>query len=380
MGAMLDQPPALREACAVCGLRRELVAGRHPIRIIADSPAMHRVMRRVARVAPTDAAVLLTGESGTGKEVVARAIHDGSQRRGRPFVAVNCAAMPPDLLEHELFGHARGAFPGAVVAKRGLFEEADGGTLFLDEVGELPSAVQTKLLRVLQEGEVRRIGENAPQVVDVRVIAATHLELSRLVAEGRFREDLYYRLKIFQLAIPPLRERHDDLLPLARTLLAREREGLTFSSRAEAAILAYRWPGNVRELANAMRHGAVLAEENEVDVDHLPAEVAAALDRQESPFEPLVSPFGQGPEALAAGLVTGHHLAGFSATTPLDDVVRAHVRGALDAMGGNRAAAARALGIGRNTLWRWLKGGRGACNRKRCDEDCEHGDLDSSED
>jgi two-component system response regulator HydG len=373
---MLEQPPALREACAVCGLRRELVAGRHPIRIIADSPAMHRVMRRVARVAPTDAAVLLTGESGTGKEVVARAIHDGSQRRGRPFVAVNCAAMPPDLLENELFGHARGAFPGAVVAKRGLFEEADGGTLFLDEVGELPSAVQTKLLRVLQEGEVRRIGENAPQVVDVRVIAATHLELSRLVAEGRFREDLFYRLKIFQLALPPLRERHDDILPLARTLLAREREGLVFTPRAEAAILAYRWPGNVRELANAMRHGAVLAEENEVDVDHLPAEVGAALERPEPGAEPSAPAFGlAGAEALGAGPLPGHHLAGFQPTAPLDDVVRAHVRGALDAMGGNRAAAARALGIGRNTLWRWLKGGRGACNRKR-DDEVDPGGLD----
>ena len=373
MGAMLEQPPALREACAVCGLRRELVAGRNPIRIIADSPAMHRVMRRVARVAPTDAAVLLTGESGTGKEVVARSIHDGSQRRGRPFVAVNCAAMPPDLLENDLFGHARGAFPGAVVAKRGLFEEADGGTLFLDEVGELPAAVQTKLLRVLQEGEVRRIGENAPQVVDVRVIAATHLDLARLVAEGRFREDLFYRLKIFQLALPPLRERHDDILPLARTLLAREREGLTLTARAETAILAYRWPGNVRELANAMRHGAVLAEELVVDVDHLPAEVGAVLERPvpgpDSDHGGFGAEYGLGAGDSSAVSLVGHHLAGFQATAPLDDVVRAHVRGALDAMGGNRAAAARALGIGRNTLWRWLKGGRGACNRKRLDDD-----------
>mgnify|MGYP001230770317 CR=1 FL=1 len=467
----IDETP-----CAVCGLSQELTYGRNSVRIVAESPAMQQVLRRVARIAPTDASVLLTGESGTGKEVVARAIHDASDRRGKRFVAINCAALPPDLLESELFGHARGAFSGAAGARRGLFEEAHGGTLFLDEIGELPAGLQAKLLRALQEGEVRRVGENEPVLVDVRVIAATNCDLPGLVAQKLFREDLYYRLKVFALELPPLRERREDVLPMARGFLAEEKRELRFSPRAEAVLVAWHWPGNVRELRNAVRHGAVLAEGKWVEAEDLPPELlraapvppmpnaAAADDTMVTPWWMAASGAGlrEAPRAVAAPVPAGvvasgpgiapapavapgaenaagaatapgvaspppgapaasaatrgvappsgtpaapgvatvrdpvadrgaapahraawdpvvaaaqplapapawqhHHLAAFPPTAPLDEVVRAHVRAAVEACDGNRAAAARALGVGRNTLWRWLKGGRGAANRQR---------------
>ena len=379
------------DVCSVCGLSQDLAYGRNSVRIVAESPAMQQVLRRVARIAPTDAGVLVTGESGTGKEVVARAIHDASPRRSKRFVAINCAALPPDLLESELFGHARGAFSGAAGARRGLFEEAHGGTLFLDEIGELPANLQAKLLRALQEGEVRRVGENDPTLVDVRVIAATNCDLPELIARKRFREDLYYRLKVFSLELPPLRERSEDVLPMARAFLAAEREGLRFSAAAEATLAAWPWPGNVRELRNAVRHGAVLAEGSLVEVADLPPEMAGVSP----PVRPAVAPAPRteavDPLWIASGrpetsepappadlprydppvaprTIAMHHLAAFGPTAPLDEVVRAHVAAAVDACGGNRAAAARALGVGRNTLWRWLKGGRGACNRGHEDE------------
>ncbi len=373
--------------CTVCGLSQDLTFGRNAIRIVAESPSMQQVLRRVARIAPTDAGVLLAGESGTGKEVVARAIHDASARATKRFVAINCAALPPDLLESELFGHARGAFSGAAGARRGLFEEAHGGTLFLDEIGELPAGLQAKLLRALQEGEVRRVGENESVLVDVRIIAATNCNLPELVAKKQFREDLYYRLKVFSLELPPLRERREDVLPLARAFLATEREGLRFSAEAEVALAAWPWPGNVRELRNAVRHGAVLAEGALVMPGDLPPEVAAGAahappppPQREAAIDPLWIGAGRPEDRPAPPPVqtialpqpvlvpqqqqrSQHHLDAFEPTAPLDDVVRAHVRAAVDACDGNRAAAARLLGVGRNTLWRWLKGGRGACNR-----------------
>ncbi len=378
------------DLCTVCGLAQDLAYGRNSVRIVAESPAMQGVLRRVARIAPTDASVLLTGDSGTGKEVIARTIHDGSLRRNKRFVAINCAALPPDLLESELFGHARGAFSGAAGARRGLFEEANGGTLFLDEIGELPAGLQAKLLRALQEGEVRRVGENDSTLVDVRVIAATNCDLPQLVAQKLFREDLYYRLKVFSLELPPLRQRREDVLPMARSFLAAEREGLRFSAAAEAALAAWPWPGNVRELRNAVRHGAVLADGALVELQDLPPELATATARApEAPVRHVeaVDPLWIGagrpaiehrpPEpqtptvAMPHEYVSDHHLAAFAPTAPLDEVVRAHVRAAVDACDGNRAAAARCLGVGRNTLWRWLKGGRGACNRGH-DEHDEH--------
>jgi two-component system response regulator AtoC len=241
----------------------------------------------VQKVAPTPTTVLIEGESGTGKELVARALHDLSSRAERPFVAVNCGAIPDTLIESELFGHAKGAFTDARTAKRGLFEEADGGTLLLDEVGELPLAVQPSLLRVLQQGEVRRVGDSRSARVDVRVLAATNRDLAAQVQAGRFREDLYYRLNVVQLRLPPLRERQDEIPALAQRLLARhaERIGMPprrLSPRALESLKTYRWPGNVRELENALERALVLSEDEEIGAESLPE----ALQEQVQP-EPL---------------------------------------------------------------------------------------------
>ena len=236
---------------------------------------MKEVMRVVQKVAPTPTTVLIEGESGTGKELVARALHDLSSRAERPFVAVNCGGIPETLIESELFGHAKGAFTDARTAKRGLFEEADGGTLLLDEVGELPLAVQPSLLRVLQQGEVRRVGDSRSARVDVRVLAATNRDLAAHVQAGRFREDLYYRLNVVQLRLPPLRERQDEIPALAQRLLARhaERIGMPsrrLSPRALESLKTYRWPGNVRELENALERALVLSEDDEIGAESLP--------------------------------------------------------------------------------------------------------------
>jgi two-component system response regulator HydG len=271
--------------------------------------------------------VVILGESGTGKEVIARTLHANGPRAGKAFVAVNVAALPAELLESELFGHARGAFTGAVGARAGLFEEADGGTLFLDEIAEMPLPLQAKLLRALQSGEVRRVGETRPARVDVRVICATHQDLAEAVAERRFREDVYYRLKVFTLKVPPLRERAPDILPLARMFLERAGHSGRTTPAAERALLAHRWPGNVRELANAALHGAVLAGAADVDVAHLPDDVLAPA-----------------PAAAAPG-----------ALRTLAEVEREHVQRVLAACGGRHAEAASILGIGRTTLWRKLR-------------------------
>ncbi|HSN30273.1 MAG TPA: sigma-54 dependent transcriptional regulator, partial [Kofleriaceae bacterium] len=269
------------------------------------------------------------GETGTGKEVVARVLHANSARADRPFVAVNVAALPAELLESELFGHGKGAFTGATSARRGLFEAASGGTLFLDEVGELPLPLQAKLLRALQDGEIRRVGENEAFAVDARIVCATHRDLAERVRNGAFRQDLFYRLKVLSVTVPALRERREDILPIACHLLAEERGDLRgFTERAKARLLAYAWPGNVRELQNAVKHGAALATGALIDEPDLPEELLAAS--QAAPVEP-------------------------APLRSLADVERDHILRVLDACAGSQVEAARVLGVGRNTLWRKLR-------------------------
>ena len=304
----------------------------NPSRMILESPAMARVLDIARRVAQVDSTVLLTGESGVGKERIARFIHEESSRTGGPFVAINCGAVPENLLESELFGHTRGSFTGATQDRVGLFEAANGGTLLLDEIGEVPPAMQVKLLRVLQERQIRRVGENRNRDVNVRVLAATNRNLVEEIRAARFRQDLYYRLRVVEITIPPLRERRDDILPLARSFLSSTaartgRKSTGFTPAAAHQLLRYPWPGNVRELENAVERAVVLARKSRIDVDDLPPEVALAV-----------------PHAAVPGDVR-----------PLADVERDYITSVLRAVGGNRAQAAAKLGIGPATLYRKLK-------------------------
>ncbi|CAD5378814.1 Transcriptional regulatory protein ZraR [Pseudomonas sp. OF001] len=253
------------------------------IGIIGRCAAMQDLFGKIRKVAPTDSTVLIQGESGTGKELVARALHNLSRRAKAPLISVNCAAIPETLIESELFGHEKGAFTGATAGRTGLVEAADGGTLFLDEIGELPLEAQARLLRVLQEGEIRRVGSVQSQKVDVRLIAATHRDLKNLAKNGQFREDLYYRLHVISLRLPALREREDDVLDIARVFLARQcarmgREALQFSPEALRAIRHYNWPGNVRELENAIERAVILCEGNSIPLDLLGIDVELELE------------------------------------------------------------------------------------------------------
>jgi transcriptional regulator with PAS, ATPase and Fis domain len=298
--------------------------------IVANSEKMKAVRDQVHRVARMDSTVLLTGESGVGKEVLARLIHDESAQAAHSFLAINCAAVPEALIESELFRHVRGAFTGATQDRVGLFEAANRGTLLLDEVGDLPAAMQVKLLRVLQEREIRRVGENRIRHVDVRVLAATHRDLAAEVAAGRFRQDLYYRLRVIEIRIPPLRDRPDDVLPMARRFLAETAGRLKlpvtgFEPRAADQLVGWSWPGNVRELQNVIERAIVLAHGKRVELEDLPEEIRR-----------LESPKDQDGRTLA-------------------DVEREHILRVLDAVGGNRTKAAAMLGIGPATLFRKLK-------------------------
>lgn len=299
--------------------------------LIGQSPAMAALRQQIRRIAATHSTVLIRGESGTGKEVAARAIHGLSPRANGPFVPVNCASIPEGLVEAELFGHAQGAYTGAVKARQGLVEAADGGILFLDEIGELAPAAQARLLRVLQEGEIRPVGATKARSVDIRLLAATHRDLETMIEAGSFRADLYYRLRVLELRIPPLRERIDDIAELARHFLAElaqrcERSGLQLHPEALTHMQAYDWPGNVRELRNALERAVVLSEAAELDWD------ALGLIRP----PPGTPTNGNGHPATAAG-------------ASLNDYFRRFVLENQDRM--TETELARALGISRKTLW-----------------------------
>jgi len=306
--------------------------------LIGRSSAMERILRLVENLENSEATVLLTGESGTGKEILARTIHSHSPRRNGPFVAVNCGALPGDLLESELFGHVRGAFTGAVRERAGRFELAAGGTLFLDEVGDVPLHLQVKLLRVLQEKTFEPVGQSKSKSTDARIIAATNLDLRRAVQEGRFREDLFYRLRVVPIEIPPLRERRADIEPLATHLLARvaARQGraLRFSPDALRAVLDNPWPGNVRELENALEYAVAVCKGQTLLLEDLPVELLSS--NVEIASEP--APFPRSASASAG---------------PVPDL--AHLRRALEAHRWRRVEVARALGISRATLWRRMR-------------------------
>jgi DNA-binding NtrC family response regulator len=311
---------------------RQALAGRYADAFVAASPVMRGVLELVDRAAAARAPVLVLGESGTGKELVARRLHFASARVAAPFVAVNCKALAESVLESELFGHERGAFTGAVSEHAGCFERADSGTLFLDEIGEVSEAFQAKLLRVLQDGEVLRVGGSHPRRVDVRVVAATNRDLAAEVAAGRFREDLFYRLNVIPVRLPPLRERRDDIVPLARHFLAQlGRESgrpLGLDAAAEARLLEHGWPGNARELRNVLERAAVLASGDLLGPEDL-----------------LLEPPPRGPAPPAHGTLQQH----------LERAAAERIRVALGATGGRRAEAAARLGIDRATLFRWMR-------------------------
>jgi DNA-binding NtrC family response regulator len=335
--------------------------GRTPARtvdgLVGDGPAMLEIRELLGQISDSDVSVCLLGETGTGKEVVARAIHATSRRRAGPLIAVNCAAVPESLEESELFGHEKGAFTGAVALRRGRFEQASGGTLFLDEVGDMSPSMQTALLRTLQERTIRRVGGAAEIAVNVRVVSATHKNLEAEVAAGRFREDLYYRLVVFPVRLPPLRERKEDLLPLSLHFLAslkgEARRPITgLSAETLAAMGAYHWPGNIRQLENVM-HRAVLAARGEtIEVSNLPPDIRASV-----PFEPRASassPPNSQPSSTPRSAETLASAAPRQVAEQLREVERAAIVEALAAAQGNVARAAVALGMSRATLYRRL--------------------------
>ena len=302
-------------------------------RILGRSAEIERVLDRVRQVADSKASVLLEGESGTGKELVARALHGLSSRKGGPFVAVHCAALSPQLLESELFGHEKGSFTGATERRIGRFEQAQGGTIFLDEIGEIDATTQVKLLRVLGERTLERVGGNRLINVDVRLIAATHRSLDRLVQEGKFREDLYFRIRVVQIQIPPLRDRPEDIPILAESFrkeysLENGKGDLSFSPSSIKLFMDYRWPGNVRELRTAVEHGVVLAKGKTIEPDDLPNSVRRGSEEIQYRVEP--------------------------SSLRLDQIQKSLIDAAMDKTGKNISKAAQALGISRRTLHRKL--------------------------
>jgi DNA-binding NtrC family response regulator len=342
-----------------------------PLPLLGQSAGLKRVLHYAQKVAPTDSAILITGETGTGKEILARAIHAASRRAQGPFVAVNAGAIPETLQESELFGHRKGAFTGAVSDRRGLFEEAGGGTLFLDEIGDTSPSLQVKLLRVLQTGSVRRLGEGVERPVDVRVIAATNRPLDAMVARSEFREDLFFRLNVVHLHLPPLRERGEDIELLLKANLARFAERLhktvrDFSPEAFAALRGYFYPGNIRELENIVHHAVLMADGPQLDMEDLPpylysrlalpaapsAEIGSAGSALEVPREAWHMPSSPPPRDTAYNAPSLDLGDGFLSLT---DMEKQLIRATLERLKGNQSVAARKLGISRSTLWRKMK-------------------------
>lgn len=340
---LLEQRALKREVAAYRS--SEEAAGFHGI--IGGSEPMHRLYDQVRQVAHGAMPVLVLGESGTGKELVARAIHAESPRSTSPFVAINCAGIPTDLMESEFFGHAKGAFTGADRARTGLFGQADGGTLLLDEIAEMPMALQAKLLRALQEGSIRPVGSDTEHQVDVRVVAATHQDLQARVARGEFREDLYYRLEALALDVPPLRERGDDIERLAmfflETSLRRsKREEVRFDEGALACLRAYDYPGNIRELANVVERAVTFCNGERILPEHLPPRIQAASK-------------GAAPPSARPGTEEKGGLIGAGEPLPtLETLQQRYVEHVLAKVEGNKRQAARILGVNRRTLYRWL--------------------------
>ena len=314
----------------VAALRRRLIRVEGQPTMIGNHRSMQRVKALIEKVAPTDSTVLILGETGTGKELAARAVHDHSLRADKPFVAVNCGALPETLIESELFGHRKGAFTGADDHRQGLFEVADGGTLFLDEIGELPKVTQSHLLRVLESGEIRRVGDNQPFNVDTRIVCATHRDLPKMVAEGAFREDLMYRINTFELRLPPLRDRVEDISRVARHLLSRFREGplpeQPFAADALGLLQKHHWPGNIRELANVVERAAILCDDLPITAADLPQH------------------FGQ-PSVVHTVKTTG---------ATLKEIEMQAIHAALERNSGNKTAAASQLGVSLKTLYNKL--------------------------
>ncbi len=308
--------------------------------LIGDTPAMQQVRRLIETIAPTDATVMILGETGTGKELVARSLHEKSKRAERAFIPVNCGALPENLVESELFGHRKGAFTGADTNRKGLFEVANGGTLFLDEVGELDKSVQVKLLRFLESGEIRRVGENEPFRVDVRVLCATNRDLRDMVANELFREDLFFRLNTFEIYLPPLRERRHDISALAKHLLTRlaSRRGLTESVMSTESIdmlMAHEWPGNIRELANVIERATILAGNGPIQPEHLPTQLPSRNKAHANNPSPIASPHFQIPDG----------------NPTLRDIEMKYIQTILEKHNGNKPAASRELGISLKTLY-----------------------------
>ena len=335
-------PAPSRPAAAQVGASGDSDSANSEIGIIGRCGPMQDLFGKIRKVAPTDSNVLIQGESGTGKELVARALHNLSRRAKAPMISVNCAAIPETLIESELFGHEKGAFTGASAGRAGLVEAADGGTLFLDEIGELPLEAQARLLRVLQEGEIRRVGSTQSQKVDVRLIAATHRDLKTLANNGQFREDLYYRLHVIALKLPPLRERGADVLEIAKAFLARQgerigNEDLHFSREAEQAVRHYAWPGNVRELENAIERAAILSESEEISAELLGIDIE--LDNLDEDFDEPCATLGS---AVSTSNEPTEDLS-------LEDYFQHFVLEHQDHM--TETELARKLGISRKCLW-----------------------------
>ncbi len=331
-------------------IKRQLERLEGKSQLIGASAAMERVRKLITRVAPTNSTVLILGETGTGKELVARALHDQSLRAEMPFVAINCGALPESLIESELFGHRRGAFTGADEHRVGLFEVANGGTLFLDEIGELPKGMQAKLLRFLESGEIRRVGENDSFQVDVRVVCATHRHVEQMVSEGDFREDLMFRINTFEIHLPPLRERIEDIVPLASHLLARFRPGVhpddeLFTPDAVRALREHNWPGNVRELANAVEHATILCDSGPIGSEHLPARFDPRRART------LSTSMSHASKQMPAGPQT------------LREIEMQVIYQTLERLGGNKPKAADELGISLKTLYNKLNQSNGPLER-----------------